>query len=246
MLRIAVVDDQNEICAQVEKMLMELSKEENIQVDIEVYYNGKQLCRALQEIFYDLIFLDIEMRDFSGIDVSNQIRKNMKNEATQIAYISGHEKYAIEIFDFDPLYFLPKPLSKEKIQKVFLKLIRRLNLKADTFSYKVGHDTYKVPLKDIIYFESENYQTAIYYFLQGECKKDVFYGKLENIDMQLSNYRFFRIHKSYLVNLLHVKEYRYDQLQMVTGISLPIAQSKRKEIRNELLISDKTEWDGVS
>lgn len=60
MLRIAVVDDQNEICAQVEKMLMELSKEENIQVDIEVYYNGKQLCRALQEIFYDLIFLDIE------------------------------------------------------------------------------------------------------------------------------------------------------------------------------------------
>ncbi|MCM1228148.1 MAG: response regulator transcription factor [Clostridium sp.] len=212
--------------------MIEIAKEQGIQIDTEVYFNGKQLCEHLNKgEFFDLIFLDIEMDGFSGIDVSNSIRNIMKNESTQIAYISGNKEYAIEIFDYDPLYFLHKPLSREKIEKVFLKLMNRLHLKAEAFSYKSGYETVKVPIKDIIYFEIDNHQVIIHYYLQNSCKNDYFYGSLDHIQEQLKSYRFLRIHKSYLVNPLHIKKYAYDKIQMSTEIVLPIAQSKRKVIR---------------
>lgn len=232
MIRIAVIDDVKSICSQVENYLIEISKEQGIQIDTEVYFNGKQLCEHLDKgEFFDLIFLDIEMDGFSGIDVSNSIRNIMKNESTQIAYISGNKEYAIEIFDYDPLYFLHKPLSREKVEKVFLKLMNKLHLKAEAFSYKSGYETIKVPIKDIIYFESDNHQVIIHYYLQNIYKREYFYGALDHIQEQLKLYRFLRIHKTYLVNPIHIKKYTYEKIQMSTEAILPIAQSKRKEIR---------------
>lgn len=232
MIRIAVVDDVKNICSQVENYLIEIAKEQSIIIDTEVYFDGKQLCEHLKNgAFFDLIFLDIEMDGFSGIDVSNSIRNIMKNESTQIAYISGNKEYAIEIFDYDPLYFLHKPLSREKVEKVFLRLMNKLHLKAEAFSYKSEYETMKVPIKDIIYFESDDHRVIIYYYLQNYCKKNYFYGSLDHIQDQLKSYQFLRIHKTYLVNPIHIKKYTYEKIQMATEVILPIAQSKRKEIR---------------
>jgi len=108
------------------------------------------------------------MPEFTGIDVSKMIRDNLKNDATQIAYISGNKEYAIEIFEYDPLYFVHKPINKEKIEKVFERLIHRLHLQADAFTYKTGHNIVKIPIKDIIYFESEDHQIIIHYYTQNE------------------------------------------------------------------------------
>ena len=120
MIRIAIIDDAVEIGTQLETILIEITTNKGITIDIDIYYNGKELCEHLQNgEFYDLIFLDIEMPEFTGIDVSKMIRDNLKNDATQIAYISGNKEYAIEIFEYDPLYFVHKPINKEKIEKVF-------------------------------------------------------------------------------------------------------------------------------
>ncbi|MBQ3566110.1 MAG: response regulator transcription factor [Oscillospiraceae bacterium] len=239
MIRIAIVDDDKKICNQVENYLIKIAKEQSITIDTEVYYSGEELCKQLQNNeFFDLIFLDIEMNEISGLEASNTIRNIMKNESTQIAYISGNKEYAIEIFEFDPLYFLHKPLDYEGIRKVFIKLMNRLHLKAEAFSYNVKYDTVKVPIKDIIYFESNDHQIIIHYYQQSNYKKDTFYGKLDHIQHQLENLIFLRIHKAYLVNSIHVKKYTYENVQMSTEAILPIAQSKRKDIRMAQLNMD--------
>ena len=171
------------------------------------------------------------MEKLSGIDVSRQIRNTMGNEATQIIYISGNTEYAIEVFDFDPFHFLPKPMDEEKIEKAFVKLIRKLNLKAEAFTYKVGHDVFKVPIKDILYFESHKREVTIYY----NKKTEKFYGTLENIYLQLSKFDFLFIHKSYLINPIHIRRCTYESVEMSNHIVLPISQSKRKEIREKQL-----------
>ncbi|MCM1269783.1 MAG: LytTR family DNA-binding domain-containing protein [Ruminococcus flavefaciens] len=232
MIRIAIVDDEERICVQVETILLAIAKEQGVQIDTEVYYDGRKLCQNLSDgEFFDLIFLDIEMNGFSGMEVSDSIRNTMKNESTQIAYISGNKEYAIEIFEFDPLYFLHKPLTHEKIEKVFLKLMNRLHLKAEAFSYKASYETVKVPIKDIIYFESDDHKVIIHYYVQNTYKKDYFYGLLDHIEEQMKSYQFLRIHKTYLVNPIHIKRYSYEKIQMSTEFILPIAQSKRKEVR---------------
>ena len=98
MIRIALVDDAVEIGTQLEAILIEITTNKGIAIDTDIYYSGKELCEHLQNgEFYDLIFLDIEMPEFTGIDVSKMIRDNLKNDSTQIAYISGNKEYAIEI-----------------------------------------------------------------------------------------------------------------------------------------------------
>lgn len=231
MLKIAIVDDENNICAFVEKSLLKLSKKYGISTDIDVLYSGEALIQLMEDSFYDVVFLDIKMEKLSGIDVSRQIRNTMGNEATQIIYISGNTEYAIEVFDFDPFHFLPKPLDEEKIEKAFVKLIRKLNLKAEAFTYKVGHDIFKVPIKDILYFESHKREVTIYY----NKKTEKFYGTLENIYLQLSKFDFLFIHKSYLINPIHIRRCTYESVEMSNHIVLPISQSKRKEIREKQL-----------
>lgn len=231
MLKIAVVDDENIICSFVEKSLIRLSKKYGIFIDVDVFYSGEELVKLIKDNFYDVIFLDIKMNDLSGIDVSRLIRNTMGNEATQIVYISGNTEYAIDVFDYDPFHFLPKPLDDKKIEKAFIKLIHKLNLKAEAFTYKVGHDSFKVPIKDILYFESHKREITIHY-----CNKEnVFYGSLENICLQLSKYDFLFIHKSYLINPIHVRRSTYETVEISNHIVLPIAQSKRKEIREKQL-----------
>jgi len=231
MLKIAVVDDENNICAFVENSLLKLSKKYGITIDVNVFYDGEGLIRELKEDFFDVIFLDIKMNELSGIDVSRLIRTTMGNEATQIVYISGNTEYAIEVFDFDPFHFLPKPLDEEKIEKAFVKLIHKLNLKAEAFTYKVGHDVFKVPIKDILCFESHKREVTIYY----NKKADNFYGTLENIYLQLSKFDFLFIHKSFLINPIHIRRCTYESVEMSNHIVLPISQSKRKEIREKQL-----------
>lgn len=233
MIRIAVVDDENNICSYVESCLLNFSKKYSVNIEVDVFSSGEDLINTINETFYDVIFLDIMMEGLSGIDISRLIRITMKNEATQIVYISGNTEYAIEVFDYDPFHFLPKPLSKEKIEKAFVKLIHKLSLKSEAFSYKSGYETMKVTIKDIIYFESDDHQIKIHYYLQNFYKKDYFYGSLDHVQDQLKSYRFLRIHKTYLINPLHIKKYTYEKIQMSTEVILPIAQSKRKEIRAE-------------
>lgn len=231
MIKIAVVDDENIICSYVEQSLLNLSKKYGISIETDVFNSGEDLIKTIKETFYDVIFLDIKMKDLSGIDISRIIRNTMGNEAIQIIYISGNTEYAIEVFEYDPFHFLPKPLNNEKIENAFVKLIHKLRLKSEAFTYKVGHDSVTVAIKNILYFESNKRKIIIHY----SDKKDEFYGSLENILQQLGKYNFLHIHKSYLVNPVHVHKCTYESVEMSNHVVLPIAQSKRKEIREKQL-----------
>ena len=212
MIRIALVDDAVEIGTQLEAILIEITTNKGIAIDTDIYYSGKELCEHLQNgEFYDLIFLDIEMPEFTGIDVSKMIRDNLKNDSTQIAYISGNKEYAIEIFEYDPLYFVHKPINKEKIEKVFERLIHRLHLQADAFTYKTGHDIVKIPIKDIIYFESEDHQIIIHYYTQNEYHKDSFYGLLDHVNCQSHSQNEKRSEPN---NLLSIERSPYEFIQL--------------------------------
>ena len=69
----------------------------------------------IQRQIFDLIFLDIELKKKSGLDVSNYIRNELGNESVQIAYISAKTGYAMDLFEFRPINFLVKPLEYSKV-----------------------------------------------------------------------------------------------------------------------------------
>lgn len=229
MLRIAVCDDDNTICSQFESILSNLNVEK---MEIEIFYSGESLCQFMSnEVYFDIIFLDIELQIINGIEVGKKIRDEMHNETTQIVYISGKDSYAMELFETRPLNFLIKPLEAEKIEKVIKKVIELAAKSNQFFEYKIGRTQNKIPIKDILFFES--YGKKVKLFTQGDVHE--FYGKLSDIEQQLNNKDFMQIHKSYLVNYFHVIKYQYENVQMSDNTVLSISQQHRKLISYNLL-----------
>jgi len=228
VFRIAICDDESVICSQIETIIMNYSEEHSLSVEIQIFYSGEELCRFLKSgETFDLLFLDIELKLLNGIEVGRRIREDMDNQLMQIVYISGKEGYYLDLFEVRPMHFLPKPIKADEIIKdlrLAMKLTDRLG---GTFTYKKGQETYRVAVKDILYFESINRQVKMV-TVDGE---ELFYGKLSNVFTQVSKYYFIHIHKSYIVNYLYIAKFSYEEVTMSNNVILPISQSRRKAAR---------------
>lgn len=228
MFSIAICDDQREICTEIENIILEYQKSTLQEIQIEVFYSAEKLSIYMeQEHNFDLIFLDIEMKGFNGLDLGRKIREEMDNQVTQIVYISGKESYFKALFEVRPMHFLSKPVEPDKVIKDIELAMKLANRLGGVFSYKKGSETHKLPIKNIIYFQSVNREIKIV----TTTGVELFYGKLHEVFRQVAKYRFITIHKSYIINYEQVANFKYDEVLMSNSTSLPISQLKRKEVR---------------
>ncbi|NLJ58944.1 MAG: response regulator transcription factor [Tissierellia bacterium] len=232
MFKIAICDDEKVICQQLNNTLMDIGEKIDEKFQIDEFNSGEELYDFLQKgNRYELIFLDIELREINGVEVGKKIREELEDEITQIVYISGKESYAMELFDVRPLNFLIKPLNSEKIELV-LKTARKIMQTSNKFyEYKIGNVNFNVLLRDVLYFESRGRKVRII------TKDDEieYYGKLSEVEEKLKDNKFLSIHKSYLINYKHVIEYSYEYVRMSNNEQLSISQNNRKAVREKLL-----------
>lgn len=226
-IRIAICDDEPEICALLEKMLIDIFETKGVHYEIEPFYSGESLCEEMQRQIFELIFLDIELQKKNGIEVGRYIREELGNESVQIAYISAKTGYAMELFEFRPINFLVKPLEYSKVVKVIDKYFIITMQNNQFFEYKKKTDFFKIPMSDILYFESKNRKIRVT-TIQGE---DEFYGSMEDIYTMVKYHQFLYIHKSIIVNYRQIKKISYEQIIMIDGVILPISQSRRSAIK---------------
>lgn len=232
MLRIAICDDDKEICMQLKSMIDIIGENTDEMYETVVFNTGEKLWDfLLNGNCYDLIFLDIELFEINGVEVGRKIREELNDELTQIVYISAKDSYAMELFDIRPLNFLVKPLKREKVQSV-LKTARKVLISSNQYyEYKIGNVNFNVLIKDILYFESSGRKVKI--LLKDDERE--YYGKLLEVEEKINNDDFLSIHKSYLINYNHVVEYTYEYVKMSNNEILAISQNNRKAVREKLM-----------
>ncbi len=229
MFKIAICDDEQAICSYIEDIILEYQREIHVDVEVEVFYSGKDLCKAIDhQQRFDLIFLDIEMNLLNGIEVGKKIREELDDYITKIVFVSGTDTYYRQLFEVQPLNFVSKPIQPYKI-KENIRLAMKLSDQLDgLFRYKKKHENYQIDVKHILYFESIGRQIRMV-TVEGEGQ---FYGKLEEVLAQVAKYQFIQIHKSYVVSYNQITQFKYEAVILSNGESLPISQSRRKDIRN--------------
>ena len=236
MIYVAVCDDDKVVCSQIENILLQYSKKRCIKIEVDVFYNGEGFLRYIKEGHnYDLLYLDIEMGLVNGVEVGKQLRKVYKNYSIEIVYISAKEGYDRQLFDVQPLHFIEKPIVDSVVIDDFKLALERGHKLGGHFLYKKGYDTYRVPINEIIYFESFNREIKMV-TTEGAV---FFYSALNEVYLSVAGYQFLQIHRSYLINYNHVSILRYSEVVMSNGIVLPISKGKRNEVR-DLQISG--EW----
>jgi DNA-binding LytR/AlgR family response regulator len=233
MLFVAICDDEIGVGAELERSLITIFNELNIQHEIDVLFSGEELLKMIDSgVHYDLIFLDIEFAKdkIDGVEVGNIIRESHKNNMVSIVYISWERKYSMDLFDIRPLNFLIKPLQHEKIEKVARVYLDISGLWSKTFTYKIGHDTFKVHMKDVVYIQSQD-RKLILHLQDGRTEE--FYGSIKEVyEEQLRGFDFLFIHASYIVNYDFISKVEYGQLSLsYNGIALPISKNKRTDVR---------------
>lgn len=226
-VRIAVCDDEAEICASLETVLMDILGDKGLHCEIESFYTGGSLCQEFGRQGYDLVFLDIEMDGQSGIEVGRFLRDTLKNETVQIVYISAKTEYAMELFEFRPMNFLVKPFNRSQLEKLIEKYLFITGQNEQFFEYKKRTDFFRVPLAEILYFESRSRKV----YIQMTDREDVFYGSMEDIYKMVKGHCFLFIHKSIIVNYRQIKRISYEQVVMADNAVLPISQSRRSVIK---------------
>lgn len=241
MINIAVCDDNAKEAGQIESLLCQLQKELNIDLKMHVFLSGEELSSDLiMGQFYDIIFLDIEMDGIGGVEIGRTLRDSYANDNTQIIYVSIHDDYHEVLYSAQPIGFLKKPIDPKKFTSIFKYVLERIYRVNDTYVFKIGHDTYKVAKKDILYLEGSMRKVKLY----TEKANFEYYGSISAESAYLPDICFLLVHQSYLVNLNKVTHFNAQQL-MVGEAVIPISQHRRSEIRKKILnyMEDKMQWE---
>lgn len=228
MINIAICDDEHIIASQLENIIINICNKENIPFDVEVFYSGQGLKQQISEgTKYDLIYLDIQMKNCDGITVAKYIRKIDNN--VLLVYVSGYDKYMIELFRLDVFAFIRKPIENKNFENIFLEAVKKICNQKLYFSFNYKKEEYKILCIDILYFESIGRKINIH-INNGNIEK--FNGKLSEVEEFLKEGKipFLRIHQSYLVNYHCIKSRSKTEITLIDGTKLPISEDRRKNI----------------
>ena len=231
MYNIGICDDGVNTCASLEKMVLLYAEKNKLKMITEVWYTGEELCTFLEQGGHlDILFLDIELFNLSGIEVGDFIRNRMEDRGMQIIYISGESSYAQRLFKSQPMDFLVKPITQQQIEDSLALAVKLIEKSTEKFEFQNGRVYYYISYSDIVYFESVGRKIKI---VAAGAEKE-FYGEIGDLDKKLPK-EFFRIHQSYVINKTHVLRYTYEIVEMDNGTMLSISKAYRKQVRERLL-----------
>jgi len=221
-LKAIIIDDEPFAIEGLKLLLLENS---NVEFR-EAFENPLEAIGFLSKEKIDLMFLDIEMPELSGLDLLKKI------EARPLTIItSAYPQYALEGFELDVLDYLIKPISSERLSKAVSKAKEYLDLRKNSapshahIFIKCEKVIEKIMFDDILYVESLHNYVA----LHTKMKRFVTYNSLKNIEAMLPPQRFYKIQKSFIAALDKISAIE-DSHVLVNGIKLPISRGKKDEI----------------
>ena len=221
-MRIAVCDDDRTTREQIASLI----REQKPDAEVVTFEAGEEMIK-LQENF-TISFLDVKMKEVSGIDVAKHMREEQEKrgwEKSIIIFITGYREYMEDAFDVNAFHYLVKPVDEKKFHIVFNRALKEIfvktKLKNRSVIIKYNGKQKKVLLKDIYYIESSNKKVV---FHTKDGKLDT-YGKMDDWEAELGD-SFYRCHRGYLVNLEKITAYNVDTIDLINGDSLILAQKK--------------------
>ena len=224
MLNTIIVDDEP---LAHEVLLHHLSTHKDINITGQ-YLNAKDALCALATSSIDLLFLDINMPEISGI----ALLKVLANRP-QVVIISAYQEYALAGFELDVTDYLLKPVSAQRLDQALNKVRQNrklitLNSNSPlTITLKIDREKHKIHLSEIDMFEAYGNYVKVW---QGE-KALLASSTLKYIAQELDT-SFIQVHKSYVINKHKVVTLSNESIQLSSGVSVKIGKSYKQLVRD--------------
>ncbi|WP_298421347.1 LytTR family DNA-binding domain-containing protein [uncultured Kordia sp.] len=221
VLRCIIVDDEPPAIRLLEKYVAKISFLELVTATTKPL----EALQILETAQIDVVFLDIQMPELSGIQLSKII-----NNKTKIIFTTAYPQFALESYDLAAVDYLLKPFEFERFYKAVLKLNEPKTIETTTitddflFVKTDGKNNFeKIYIKDIQYIEGLKNYVAIHL----TDKQIITYNTLKNIEECLPTSMFIKTHKSYIISLAHISKTDSNSVYIDTT-AIPIGDTYKK------------------
>ena len=227
-LSIGICDDERQICELLREKIVNYSISKNIECEIKSYENGESLLENWPEKL-DIIFLDVEMPGKNGLEIAREIRR--RNKTTIIIFLTAYREFVFESFKVDAFRYLLKPLKDQEFDEAMDAILKNLYQEEETLKIQFHGEKYTIRIDDIIYIEVMNKKIWIY------CSDQTYrwVGSLNELTDRIRDKGFFRIHRSYLINMNKIKYYNNQIVHLEQGYELQISRYKLNEFKEEYI-----------
>ncbi|OCX53725.1 DNA-binding response regulator [Mucilaginibacter sp. PPCGB 2223] len=184
--------------------------------------NALKALETLKKAEVDLMFLDIRMPAINGMDFLRMLRNPPK-----VIITTAYREYALDGYDLDIIDYLLKPITFERFFKAIERYLRNANVailpapdEPSAIYVKSGHRTVRINTSDMLYLESLKDYVKIVTTSETITAK----YRISDMEAELSNKGFLRIHRSFIVNLKYISAFTANDVE-IGKIELPIGDS---------------------
>jgi two-component system, LytTR family, response regulator len=241
MLRTLIIDDEAHIRDTLEKMLARYCP----QVEVVGYADSLASgAEAIEILNPGLVLLDVQLSDGSGFD----LLKSLTSINFQVIFITAYDKYAIDAFKFSAIDYLLKPINPEHladaVARAQLVVNDHLRLRINALDenlrscsrqdrrivLKTRDNIYLIELRNIVSCESDSCYTTVH---TSAGDRIMVAKTLKDYEELFAGCGFYRVHKSFLINLSHIKRFEKQDggyIVLTNELKIPVASRKREEM----------------
>ncbi len=229
MIKFAICDDEPLMAQELAGHLADYMKENLITAySVSSFSDGRALLDAIDR--FDVIFLDIQMEQPDGMETAKLLRR--RGDHSLLVFVTVLKELVFDAFQVEAYDYLLKPLDRARFKQTMERVLRSLDRKmAEDIVIQRGTGCEVVLLSDIVYCEVLG--RKIYLHKHDGTVSD-YYDKLEDLERRVDG-RFFKCHRSFLVNLDYVRGCQDGQVLLAQGERIPASRLRERELTQALL-----------
>lgn len=221
-MQVAICDDEKIFRDKLKEVLIEYKTSKRIHMDIFEYSSGTALLS--DDKAFDMVFMDYQMPEIDGLETARMLRA--KNSICSIIFITAYPQFILDSFEVQPFRFMIKPLDVDKITGAIDSFLHQQKLISPLIVIEDGEQK-TVRAQDIIYIEGDGkycwVRTATGLLHSSKTVSQVF-------DI-LPTHCFFRIHKSYIINMYCVESVKENTVMLNNGEKATIGRNHITEFK---------------
>lgn len=241
MMRLIICDDDPLFLAKIEVAVHQVISNMGLKTKVHTFSAMEQISDQLLSSC-DIALLDIDFahKEYCGLDIARKLR-HFRSDSIVI-FVTNYIEYAPEGYEVQAFRYVLKSEAEYKLEGYLRQAIQKLHESRESIKLQINGEMIDLQLQDILYIESQLHTVNLYVQKNGQwssVKKYNFYASISNLEEQLATRGFLRIHKSYLVNMQHIRRYQCQEVELDNGTFLRASETRYSEQKQKYLL-----WKG--
>jgi DNA-binding LytR/AlgR family response regulator len=228
IVQIAICDDEKIFLEELVRKVSEQFSTADIEYNIKTYTDGTKLLSDCDNMTFDVMFLDIEMPQVTGIEVADRIRAY--NPFVMIVFITNCDELVFQSIKYRPFRFIRKHFIKEEFPEAIQAIAQKLKNENQYYCVCLNGSQKEIRIVDIMFIESYKHDI----FIHTVDEKYRIKSNLSKLEKQFEVFGFIRVHSGYIVNFRYIFSVDKTKVILNNRNEIPLSRYRAETVKQKL------------